>query len=583
MDTMCCEGGVPTKYALITGSGRGLGKAIADQLVGKWRIIRHGKSARADDPSFLAFDLSIAGGAGRLWRETLKRTKGIVPDLVVLCAAAAHPDAGCLSADSEASMHCNFVSSCDLIRLCANAAVGRVICISSAAARLRSHPAGAYCTSKELLETYVKHAANEALPATIISVCRIDVLLDTDLCALLNKDDKQGERKDPRCALPLILALARHGPEAAGRVFCLSRALISLPDELRYCTDAIVLRRHCNFAEPSENADVLVVNGDNWLEKDGAYPKDEQARKCSDAMALSLNVDSARLLTVHGGITGALEAVCVALSVWDCDVIVHGQIFGGLEWVLRSRSVNFVQCTSASALKGLLSPHLRLVIVTQPSCYFCEDQSAFVREALLTLPSSVALVLDECYMPYARRPEMLSSLHHPRGKDPSPIVIGLRGMSKLHGLARLRLGFVVSDARTLSLVRACLPFKSMPSVTLREAEICLASEPAFSDERRRRYLVEKCHVGKRLRRAGITPRGSGPYIVVSLFQMGSDWNSASEHMRGYGVQLQPAVPDHLVYLLADRSWNNIFCRALVDLMGQKHRAQASMDSSVEGV
>ena len=565
MHTVCADHN-PFKFALITGSSRGLGRAIADQLESKWRVVRHGKTlTSAGDVPVVAADLSTDGGAETLWRETLAKTDGVVPELAVLCAACGHPEVGCLSPDADAFMRCNFFSSCDLIRLCVRAGVARVICISSGAARLRTQRAGAYCTSKDLLETYVKHAASEALPATIVSVCRVDVLLDTGLCAQLNSEDDFTIRRDPRCALPLILALSREGARAAGRVFCLSRALISLPDELKYCANSITAQRYCAFAEPAAaDSDTLVVNGDNLLEEDGAYPEDAQARSCSAAMATCLGIDAARVLTVQGGITGALEAACAALSVWDCDVVVYGQLFGGLEWVLRNRSVNFVQCSSPSALKGLMNPQTRLVLVTQPSSYFCVDQSSFVREAFRTLPSSVALVLDECYMPYTRDLGMATSLSSPDKHINGPIVIGLRGISKLHGLARLRLGFLVSDERTVSLARACVPFKSMPRATLIEAKLCL-SEPSFTDERRRRYLAEKCHVGKRLRRAGLTPRGNGPYVVLSLSELGCRWETVTESLESRGVKLQPAVPDHVVYMLASRRWNNIFCNAITEM------------------
>ena len=144
-------------------------------------------------------------------------------------------------------------------------------------------------------------------------------------------------------------------------------------------------------------------------------------------------------------------------------------------------------------------------------CFFCEDDSSFIQGALQVLPTSVVLVLDECYLPYMRDSpvtsvQLISGSRH--------VVAGLRGLSKLHGLASLRLGFLITDARTRELVSATALFKPLPFHTLERATQCLSEEPTFSDERRRRYLSEKCFVAKALRRLGVANHGKGPYIIV---------------------------------------------------------------------
>jgi len=561
------------RWALVTGSTQGLGAALASQLEKSgWSVLRHGRRRPdAEVPYALGVDLSEPDGGVKLWSQALEATGGTIPELIVHCAACGESDCGCLSPRATPIIQTNFGSAVDLARLAVGAGSARVVMVSSSAARLRTHPAGAYCASKDLLETFVQHAAGAALPRTVICICRVDLLLDTALCRQLNGPAGGDERRDPRCALPLLLALSRTGPEAAGRVYCLSRALKSLPDELRYCCDAVSLRNApAGYMERRIEDDRLVMNGDNHIEEvDGLYPSHAAERACAAAMAKCIGLPDANVAAVHGGITGAFDALCAALDVRDCDALVKGLAFGGLERSLTLRGVRRIFCQDLSTLKEAITPQTRLLLVTQPSCFFCEDEGSFIQEALQILPPSVVLVLDECYLPYMRdapvsSAQLLSSSRH--------VVAGLRGLSKLHGLASLRLGFLVTDVRTRELVAAAAPFKPLPFHTLERATWCLSQEPTFSDERRRRYLSEKCFITKALRRLGVANHGKGPYIIVLANDLRCSSTEAVAYLCAKGIEMRDVLAPYLVFLLASRRWNAAFCGALADLAAGKRCA-----------
>ncbi len=68
---------------------------------------------------------------------------------------------------------------------------------------------------------------------------------------------------------------------------------------------------------------------------------------------------------------------------------------------------------------------------------------AALAEFIAALPATTVLLLDEAYAEFAPAPERLPFL-------PSPQVIHLRTFSKAYGLAGLRIGYAVADARVIA-------------------------------------------------------------------------------------------------------------------------------------
>lgn len=76
------------KYALVTGSGQGIGRAVADRLAaaGETVVFRNGRKPRPDHPNYIQADLSALDGMETLAAEVERRTEKL--DILVLNAGA---------------------------------------------------------------------------------------------------------------------------------------------------------------------------------------------------------------------------------------------------------------------------------------------------------------------------------------------------------------------------------------------------------------------------------------------------------------------------------------------------------------
>jgi histidinol-phosphate aminotransferase len=111
------------------------------------------------------------------------------------------------------------------------------------------------------------------------------------------------------------------------------------------------------------------------------------------------------------------------------------------------------------AMADAVTEKTRLVFVANPhnpTGTIVEDRDA-INRLLARLPSRALLVLDEAYAEYVyHRPNFPKALDYVRAGAP---VIGLRTFSKMYGLAGLRVGFGVADAKLIALMnQARSPF-----------------------------------------------------------------------------------------------------------------------------
>lgn len=111
------------------------------------------------------------------------------------------------------------------------------------------------------------------------------------------------------------------------------------------------------------------------------------------------------------------------------------------------------------AMTAAITDRTRLVIIANPhnpTGTIVEDRAAIDR-LLNRLPPRALLVLDEAYGEYVYdRPGFPAALDYIRAGAP---VIGLRTFSKMYGLAGLRVGFGVGDAKLITLLnQARSPF-----------------------------------------------------------------------------------------------------------------------------
>lgn len=157
-------------------------------------------------------------------------------------------------------------------------------------------------------------------------------------------------------------------------------------------------------------------------------------------------------------VNGATEAVAIvprALSSAGGDVVLASLTFGAYEACCKKAGLG-VQIVPMRKDMGIdLAGHLeriseatRLVFVSNPNnptgCCFSHDE--FVA-FLSAVPSSVVVVLDEAYADYVegvRLPDSRALL------DRYPNLIVLRTFSKSHGIAALRIGYVLGSEQWLA-------------------------------------------------------------------------------------------------------------------------------------
>ena len=130
-----------TLHILVTGSTRGIGAAVADQLSGRGaQVVGHG---RADGAAVLGADLAEAGAADKLWDRALDRLDGRI-DVLVNNAGVFEPIAiDAPPTEWQAAwartMQINLQASADLCRRAVlhwreRKAAGRIVNVASRAA-----------------------------------------------------------------------------------------------------------------------------------------------------------------------------------------------------------------------------------------------------------------------------------------------------------------------------------------------------------------------------------------------------------------------------------------------------------------
>jgi histidinol-phosphate aminotransferase len=293
-------------------------------------------------------------------------------------------------------------------------------------------------------------------------------------------------------------------------------------DELRrrYGVDEVVrLNRNEDLFEPFPGArDAAAAELDNvWM-----YPE-ESYRDFREAAAAWVGSTPDRIVPAHG--TQALIGTLASLLLEAGDAVVVPQPSYGLyaqSCTARGAVVHRVPLrdlrldTEALAARAR-ETGARIVWVCDPNnptgSWMQADEW---REFLDELPDDCVVVADEAYADYVD-----PALRIGRERDVEvgrPLVV-LRTMSKLYGLAGLRLGYAVADPELAHLLHVMQEPFNVNRAALAAGTACLR-QPDLIEERRRAVAAARELLCARLVEAGVEPLPSQANFV--LVRVGGD-------------------------------------------------------------
>ncbi len=191
---------------------------------------------------------------------------------------------------------------------------------------------------------------------------------------------------------------------------------------------------------------------------------DDRATRLRHRLAREHGVPESEVVVTNGS-GEAIGLLCQAVADQDAEAAIPERSFMAYAIAARSAGLDVVTTrlegwtVDVDALVEAVGPSVRIVFLANPG----NPTGTFLDRAALTsllrrLPPDVVVVVDEAYHEYAVGegcPDALSL------RDEHPNLVVLRTFSKAHGLAALRIGYVVAPepiARALDKLR--IPFNT---------------------------------------------------------------------------------------------------------------------------
>lgn len=191
------------------------------------------------------------------------------------------------------------------------------------------------------------------------------------------------------------------------------------------------------------------------------YP-DHGASALRAAIAAHLGMESDRV-AVGCGSVGLLQQLCLTFAGWGDEVVFGWRSFEAYPILTQIAGAQGVtaplmeETIDARLLVRAFSRRTRLVLVAQPNNPTSTAMSRADLQYLAdSLPDGCLLVVDEAYREFVRDPSIPDALEL-LGHRPNVVV--LRTFSKAHGLAALRVGYMVGAPEVVDAVdRTLIPF-----------------------------------------------------------------------------------------------------------------------------
>ncbi len=224
-----------------------------------------------------------------------------------------------------------------------------------------------------------------------------------------------------------------------------------------------------------------------------------------------------------------------AFMMYRLACLAHGVAY-------REAEVTAEMACDVDALLAAVGPKTRLVFLPNPNNPIGSyvPRAAFER-LVAKLPPTVILAVDEAYHEYAQaRPD------YPSAEDARaahPLVISLRTFSKIYGLAGLRVGYAVCDARIVAyLNRVRMPFNTS---SVGQIGALAALDDTAHLERSRRVNAE----GLRQLTAGLAKLDVRAYPSAANFilvDLARDAAPVYHALLAKGVIVRPVKPSGLL-------------------------------------
>ena len=513
----------------IAGAGRGIGAACAEALAARgaaelWLCARSAAEVSGVAAELAArfpkvmvraigADLSTDDGA-----RAFAAAAGAV-DLAVIAIGSAHravsldqADRATLAEQLESNALAPALAGGALLR----AGAKQLLFLSSLVTRRPPMPGAApYTAGKAALEAYVRAFAEEGWPrARANALCLGPVR--TRLHEIAGTPPEWiAQFPSPAEVAPLLLALA--GAGVTGRIVD---------------ADALALDPAAALAGDGRLAQVekLARDEDEHVEPEPGRRPSPGVRLAVRATAASLQCYptgaaalSERIAQLHGVPTacialsggGASELLERALRVFCCpgdEVVSPFPTFELLSAfctrqalrhhpVPARRDPSGLFCAHAAApLAAAVGPRTRLLYIASPDN---PTGAALSPDEEALLPAGLSLVIDEAW-----------AMEPPRPMDHPLRALRLRSLSKLHGLAGLRVGYAVGPAESIDLLRRLeLPFPlGAPQLA---AALATLADPARAHRSARVLQRERDRLAAALRERGLAvSRSPAPILLV---------------------------------------------------------------------
>lgn len=501
---------------IITGSSRGIGYCLSNYLKNKYRIVIHGKSQKTIDEAKkklgindnIIYIKSDILDYKYLIDETIKHY-GKIDILVNNCAI-------CKSDDEHDIININTMIPYKLSEYSIKHGVKKIINISANCYSVVNNMID-YQLSKNMLENITKYMAYKYYKKCIISCLRIDDAFKTDMTKFIYSEDIFSKLKDPNNLIPLFLTLLKMGDESSGKIYSYNRSKTNLYLETTY-NNNYIMKQNLHF--PSCDDCIHLSNGENKFAYEiGKYPTDKKQCDLEEKLSKYIGINKDNIVLNNGGISQSFDMFCDHFINNGDEIITSSLSFslmfksitnrGGVIKYINTKIENNKFNYNLDKIIDLISPITKIIYLTHPTYILGDvfDKDYFIN-ILKKIPKNILIIIDECYI------DFYNNIINSYDLINDYFVVGLRTFSKLHGLASLRLGYIICNNKIKNIIKQNQLFKSIPSNSMDILDKYIDNNN--HNDIKKKYLKEKLYLTTEFKKLNIKIICNTFYVVIFL-------------------------------------------------------------------